>query len=457
MRRVEKQLLFPVRGVECDIAHHDVEPREGRTFPAPFAMNVRGRCSVEHRRRGGSRPGFAVVGDVTSDGGGTWKWPDGSAILWPTGAAITFPGDGTYFAPDGSRVIDPHALPRVSASKGNAPSGVSIATIYRDRVFAASGSDWFCSRIGDATDWDYGGDRDDPSRASAGNCAVAGAKGDTIKAFMPVYDAWLYIATSRSLWCMEADPCSGSFRCISPSVGASGPAAWCWTGRRLFFLSKNGLYGVSPGEAPVHVSEAIPQISGDAGSFIGYDPEEDALHVFTTGGDWYVELEGERPAFWPVSFETGKRPAAACRMTVGGTDKAAFRCADGAWRMFSASTVCEMPSKVAIGPFRVSASDDMDGMLAEIHLATGVSPSVSDQNASVSMKIYMGKSAEDAEHAAASGTSPSGTFSFAAGWNAVWRPRARGAWCVAVIECQRGRWAFEALRAVMRHTGRIRP
>ena len=136
---------------------------------------------------------------------------------------------------------------------------------------------------------------------------------------------------------------------------------------------------------------------------------------------------------------------------VSGVDKAAFLCADGAWRVYDDATACECASKVAIGPFRVSASDDADGFLAEIHFATGISSS------NVSATIYTGHSAEAAEHAAANGTGgASGVFS--SDWNAVWRPRIRGAWAVVVLECAAsGKWAFEALRAVSRLTGRLRP
>lgn len=451
MQTAAKQLHFPLLGVQADKGHHDVETREGHVYSAPFAMNVRGRDAIERRVRGGSRPGMKAVVGVKSSGGGVWTWANGEKILWPDGAEVTFSTGDAVFAPDGTRVIDAHSRPNVAASVGDAPQGAEIATFYRARVFAAVGADWFCSRIGDAADWDYGADRDDVARACAGNVALAGVKGEGITAFMPVHDSYLYVATARSLWCISGDPVGGSMSCISQEVGVAGANAWCWTGRRLYFLSPTGLYSVTPGEHPVLVSDALPDLRGTSASFMGYDPEEDALHVFTTKGDWFVELDGQNAAFWPVSFQTGKRPTNACRMMVSGVDKAAFLCADGAWRVYDDATACECASKVAIGPFRVSASDDADGFLAEIHFATGISSS------NVSATIYTGHSAEAAEHAAANGTGgASGVFS--SDWNAVWRPRIRGAWAVVVLECAAsGKWAFEALRAVSRLTGRLRP
>ena len=450
MKTAAKQLLFPLLGVQAIKAHHDVETRDGKAYAAPFAMNVRGRCAIERRLRGGSRPGMKTVEGVGQTGVGKWLWPDGTPVLWPDGKEVSFRGEQTYLAPDGSRVIDLHAVPRISASVGNAPVGATVATFYRARVFAAVGTDWFCSRIGDSADWNYGADRDDVARACAGNVALAGKKGDAITAFMPVNDSMLYIATSRSLWCINGDPANGSMVCVSPEIGMSGAAAWCWTGQRLYFLNANGLYAIAPGGQPVHVSYALPFFKGDAGSFIGHDPVEDALHVFTANGDWYVEIMGEAHAFWPMGFATASSPTTAFRMNVGGKDRVAFLCADGKWRVYDDSVACESESRVAIGPFRISASDDTDGFLAELHIATG------EGSANVSAVLYTGHSAEAAERAAKNDTGGIST-TFISGWNVVWRPRVRGAWAVIVLQCAGGKWAFEAMRAVMRHTGRLRP
>ena len=461
MRTTAKQILWPVRGVEEIAAYHDATPdttSQTRSYAAPFALNVRTRGPIEQRERGGTRPGMSVVTGVTCSSNGRWMWANGSPLLWPDGKEVAFLTDAVSYAPDGSRVIDLHAVPRVAASVGNAPEGATIATVYRARLFAAVGADWFCSRLGDFADWDYGAEMGDVARACAGNVALAGCKGDSITAFMPVNDDMLYIATSRSLWRLAGDPCGGTLSCVSTEVGVSGAAAWCFSGNRLFFLSDKGLFGLVPGERPVLLSSAISRFRGYGASFMGHDPEEDALHVFTdvpaTGNttvasDWYVEL-GERPAFWPVSFATATRPVSACRMTVDGVDKAAFMCADGEWRVFDDSVQCEGASKVAFGPFRVSASDDTDGFLAELHVT------LADQSANMTASCYMAHSAERAEKIARAGTGGI-SFSFAAGWNAVWRPRQRGAWCVLVLECASGKWAFEAVRAICKHLGRLRP
>ena len=457
MRTTAKQILFPMLGVACDLGHHDIYPRETRAYPSPFAANVRGRCAIERRLRGGSRPGMAVVELDGSSATGVWRWANGSPILWPDGREITYLAEQGVKAPDGSMVIDLHALPRIAASKGNAPSGVSVATLYRARVFAASGASWFCSRLGDEADWDYGAEMGDVARACSGNVSFAGRKGDDITAFMPVGDSYLYIATHRSLWCISGDPADGTMACVSPEIGVSGPSAWCWDGARVYFMNDKGLFVVTPGNAPIRLSSSFLDMRGTAATFMIHDPEENAVHAFgvsamSNDGDesWFMELESEKPAFWPMSFLVGKEPVATRRLTVNGIDKAAFVCADGKCRVFSRAVPCEMPSCVAIGPFRVSDSDDTDGFLAELHVtsAAGSQP--------ITATLFTGHSAEEAEHRAVDGTGGI-AFDFTAGWNAVWRPRRRGAWAVVVLNCAEGAWAFEAMRAVLRHTGRLRP
>lgn len=451
MRTVSKQIVWPVRGVERISAYHDAVPDETRAYAAPFSMNVRGRGPLERRMRGGSRPGLRVVEGVSASANGSWAWSNGEKILWPDGTPMAFTPNSELLAPDGTRIIDLHAVPNAASSIGDAPKGATIATLYRARLFAAIGSDWFCSRIGDTADWDYGADKDDAARACAGNVALAGRKGDGITAFMPVDDKYLYIGTSRSLWCLSGDPCGGNLSCVSPDIGVSGAAAWCRWGGRLYFLSGRGFVSVAPGEAPTVLSAAIPNLVGDADSIMGFDPYDNAVYAVAGDETWCVELDGSRSAFWPISFEYDEQPTKIARMTVNGRDCVAFLCRDGKWRVFDEDAPCSRRSYVALGPFRVSSSDDLNGVLAELHVTTA------EGSSDLMATVFTAHTAERAVKFARMGTSPVPSFVFKAGWNAVWRPRVRGAWCVVVLDCPSGKWAFEAVRAICRIAGRLRP
>lgn len=412
MRTAPKQIRWPVRGVETITAYHDATSdaaiAQGHAYPAPFALNVRTLGPIEERMRGGSRPGLSPV-------------------------------------PQGAFVRDFHPAVSVpAAERGDAPD-TTLAAKYRDRVFAASGADWFCSRMGRHADWDYGADMGDTTRAVAGNLAFAGDRGETITAIMPVDDGTLYLATEHTLWRLQGDPASGQMHLVSREYGCVGPKAWCCANQRLLFVSHRGFTSLSYGEMPVLKSEALPGFPVDADTILGFDAKTNCAWSFSRGGVFMVEVGmGTVTApFWPMSF-------ASLPSAVGSCDGRVAFLMDGAWMRLDESVPCESLSFVGIGPFRISASDDSDGFLAEIHAT------LAEGGADVSAHLFTARSAERATKLAIAGEGGA-EFEFAAGWNPVWRPRARGAWAVLVLSCQSGRWAFEAARAVCRQLGRLRP
>ena len=454
MRSVSKVLHFPFAGLSRSLSVRDnTQPSETRTYGTPLALNVRGSCTFADRKRGGSRPGLAPFGEVVSSTTGRWLWPNGEPVLWPGGAEMLFRRQQTeYTAPDGASIIDSHAVFTVAASRGAAPSSPTAFTFYRARAIVAEEVQWYASAVGDVTDWDYGGDSDNPARAVSGNLALAGRRGEKITAFMAVDDSRLYAATARSLFVMS-DPAAGMQR-VSEFVGCVSANAWCVVHGALYTLSTQGLYRITPGELPLCVDAEIPEaLRGASAALLAYDPEEDAIHIFTDLGDFFFDV-GE-PAFWPVSIPQYARPSAIARCISGKIDKTLLLGADGTWRTFSATTTKDdstvtLSSIVAIGPFRTSGRDDEDGMLDTLHmvLATG--------SADVSLEIYPARTAEAAlDKATATTPAPAYTATVGAGFNHTIRPRVRGAWCVIVLRGT-GRWAYETATATCKQLGRLR-
>lgn len=408
MRTTAKQIVWPVRGVEEATAYHDAAPDAARTYAAPFSLNVCTRGPIENRERGGSRPGLSSV-------------------------------------PQGTFARDFHPSVQIpSVAKGAAPSGNILTERYRDRIFAASGADWFCSRVSDASDWDYGADRDDIVRACAGNLALAGARGETITAIMPIDDGTLYVATEHTLWRMQGDPANGEMHLVSREYGVVGPKAWCAANQRLFFVSHRGFVSLTYGEMPRYQSGGLPHFPTNADTILGFDAKENCVWSFSSGGVFMIDagMGTTETAFWPMFMPM---PDA-----VGTADGSIALHYDGGWKRFDDSVACESHSSCAFGPFRISSDDATDGFLAELHIT------LAEQGADMTASLYAAHSAERAAKLAQGGDGGI-SFDFAAGWNAVWRPRLRGAWCVLVLECAGGKWAFEAVRAICRHTGRLRP
>lgn len=457
MRTVSKALHFPSLGVAAHLAYSEATiPDENHAYATPAAKNVRGTCTFGDRARGGSRPGLrAVAGTVVVVNSGKWLWPNGEAVKWPTGDNIAYStASEEISAPDGSAIIDPHEPFAVHCTTGNAPSAPSLAAVYRDRLFLASGADWFCSRIGDHGDFDYGADGEDSSRALAGNCAVAGRKGETITAFMPVGDSAMYVATSRALYVFQGDPSAG-IRRLSEFTGCVSANAWCSTPQGVVFVSLDGVYIIQADGGLRLLSSRLPEaFSGWSSALLGYDPEAGGVHVFGTkvsglteeAQDWFVDMEAG--AFWPVEVPAAMRPTAVCRIVSGGVEKAALRGADGTWRTFQEGQTKDgdtaIQSELVIGPFRVSSSDALDGILDEVRVVLG------EGSGNVSIGVAVSKTAEGAAKAAREAVAD-----FAQGYNFTRRARRRGAWACLKLSATT-RWAYESILVTLKHLGRLR-
>ena len=413
MRTVAKQIYWPVRGVEQSSAYHDAAPDSQRTYASPFALNVCTRGPIESRERGGSRPGVADVPSASQ-------------------------ADVRDFHPV-------YAAP--SADVGDAPTGASVVSKYRDRIFAARDADWFCSRVGKYHDWDYGADYADISRACAGNLAFAGERGETITAIMPIDNGMMYVATQHTMWRLIGDPANGELQLVSREYGVVGPKAWCNANRRLLFVSHRGFVSLTYGEMPTFQSGGLPFFPTDPETILGFDAKENCCYSFSPGGDYLVDvgMGTQNPAFWPIALPFD----ADVPQAVGTYNGAIAFKFNGTWRQFDDSVACELPSQIAFGPLRVSASDGEDGFFAELYAT------LAEGSADVTATVYTAHSAEAATRRAINGVGGT-AFDFPAGWNPVWRPRKRGAWAVVVLSST-GKWAFEAMRAVCRHTGRLRP
>ena len=275
---------------------------------------------------------------------------------------------------------------------------------------------------------------------------------------MAVDDSRLYAATARSLWAM-ADP-AGGMQKVSDAVGCVGADAWCVADGVIYTLSGQGLYRVVPGEAPVRVDGEMPQaLKGCSTALLGYDPEEDAIHIFTNRGDYFYEIAAK--AFWPVSMPTTMRPVAVGRCVSEGVDTFVLCGGDGVWRRFSAAATkdgaVDMDSYVAIGPFRTSGRDDEDGMLDTLHIV--LAEVGLNESESVAVEVYPARTAEAALRKCADGVlsaaEPAFSATVGAGFNHTIRPRVRGAWCVVVLRGT-GRWAFETATAECKTLGRLR-
>ena len=399
MRNVAKRLKFPLLGVAKNLSYQDTTyPTEGREYATPMAVNVIGSCVFEGRTRGGSRPGLAAV-------------------------------------PQGTQVTEAHPTD----------------TIYRDRKIVFDGSVWMASAIGNHDDFDFGKDSGDPSRAVAGNVALAGKSGEAITAAIPVSDSVLFLATHRAIRMVQGEP-TAAVSTVSDNVGVISRDAWCFDGQRVWFMGANGLYAMAPGESPLLASSQLPDdFKGWSAATLVYDAENRGIHIFGQS-DYFYDIEAK--AVWPIQYNAAIRPTAGGAAVVNGVNKSAFRVGNE-WYFWDETAakdagLYDIISEVTIGPFRCGVRDDGDGLLdtLTVTLARG--------SADVSISVNTAKSAEETVPTLTSDAPSLRSFPAAPGWNPVVRPRVRGAWAVIVLSST-GRWAYESILANIKTLGRLRP
>lgn len=416
MQRVPKQLKFPLAGIAADIDYGSAMiPVEGGSYATPKAVNVLGDCVFSGRRRGGSRPAL-----VHHD------WID----------AAKFHEEHEQFAATGL-ILD---------------GGVSATAKYRGRIVAASGALWYMSAIADETNWEFNGDSEDPSRAAAGNLALANRPGEDITAIAPLRDSALVMATEHTLWVLTGDPLDGTMKNVSENVGIVSRDAWCYDGTTLFFMGVNGLYATNFETPPMLISSRLGNILKRFGPCVlGYDEGNRAVHITNGANDWYFDIDAK--AFWRLHYNDSARPVRFGTLDAADGNTFAFVCADGVKRVWDDFAEKDdggmvVVSSVDIGPFRCGMRDDTDGMLDELSVA------LAEGSSDVKAFCYFASSPEVVV-ARAVDMPPDAEFSLHEGLNGNLRPRRRGAWCLIRIASS-SRWAYESALATVKTTGRLR-
>jgi hypothetical protein len=404
MKKRPVEFVFPVAGVLRRHAQQSQQP-----YSTPKALNIRPESVWEQRYRGGTRPGLTKAFStqlgissnravrmlttiqhvssnvlktrvVASAGGNThYELDDGTfssslpvgGLLDPT---VTISGtqlvhavdllqklyvadwdpDATISANDRApKVFDPAlgagGLSKLTATDGTLPLGCPCIASFRGRiVLAGAYSDphqWYMSRIGDPTDWDYAEGVDDPAAAVSGTLAPAFKVGEAITALIPTSDECLVFGCATSLWILRGDPLGGGhLDVISKEIGMVSHGAWCTTPEgAVVFLSHDGLYMLYGGcsvTGPQSLSrERIPVelLNVDRRTKIvnlAYDTYSRGVHIFLTPTDfsaathWYFDWENK--AFWQMSYPAAQQataiharrdfPASESVVLIGGSD-----------------------------------------------------------------------------------------------------------------------------------------
>jgi hypothetical protein len=250
-----------------------------------------------------------------------------SSSTFPINANAAFVSAATLFGKtyivDGTSIrmldLSDNTMKTYTASAGSAPTGCTIAVNYRGRLIL-SGSDtdpqnFFASKLGDPTNWDYSGTT--PDAAYAGNDSKSGLVGAPIHALIPISDDLLVIGLEQSMWKMEGDiSAGGSLVCISDFAGISSATAWTKApDGSIYFVGPRGFFKMDAAASGVtEISElAYPQFFQSinrATNFINvmYDADIYAVRIFVTPAVQSVTAttsmvyDLRAGGFWPQDF-----------------------------------------------------------------------------------------------------------------------------------------------------------
>lgn len=384
------------------------------------------------------------------------------------------PGDGTaaFRIERGTKVYDPSddslALWTATASKGQIPQSQPLIVRYRDRLVLGGGAEaphvWYMSRAGDPLDWDYS--QEDASAAVAGTNADAGTMGEPIFAMISHSDDYLVFGCQNSMWVLRGDPkFGGMLDNLSENVGVVDKQAWCYGPEgQILFLSRDGLYGLSPGaqQYPQSISrEVLPKALRDISSStftvtMAYDLRDRGVHIYLSSANvqtvehfWF---DWEQKSFWPVTLEGNYDPTALTvfyspdlRQTVVllGSRDGFLRRYDN---FFETDGGNQFSSYVTYGPIRLGGRNLNDGIITELVGTLGV------DSGNVTWSVLVNDTPEGVSTASAFET---GTW--VAGLNYNNHPRARGAaFILKVANAESRRWAMESAHAAVKKTGTTR-
>jgi hypothetical protein len=404
---------------------------------------------------------------------------NGTSALSSTGKPQGTASTGKMYFVDGSATlaldVATATASNLVASAGSIPAGCKLAAMYRDRLVlaapAATPQNFFCSRVGTHTDFDYS--QTDPAAAFAGNASVAGRIGDPITALIPATEDIMLIGGDHTLHAMRGDPADGgSIDLISDTVGVLGPNAWTKApDGTIFFVGTGGLYQMAPGGSPTDLT------AGVWGEFfrtidrttnwitLAYDRDRHGLYVFVTpataGTATHLWWDARSGGLWPIQFPNDTGPISALvydgdgpadRVTLlGGRDGDVRKMAltdggDGA---------TAINSYALIGPYKTSDIQERTIQWMDLILGEPASfHTVSDWKVRVEMRAAstVEKAVNSPDHTAVR------TITGKARRQTRWQTRLRGnAFVLKLSNSDVDRtWAFERLSALFLPSGTVR-
>lgn len=389
----------------------------GATYDTFQVYTGRNLATYRQTNLVGVSAGSIFEGDISTQAtvvtGGTTQLSDS---IIPQGGS----SGGKYYFVDGLNIrkldIATHAMETYTATAGTAPSFCTVACFYRDRLVLGAPRDtpqnFFFSRVGTHTDWDY--TQTDSATAFAGNASIAGRIGEPIVALMPFSDDILLIGGDHNLWAMRGDPADGgSIDMVSDAIGMLGPNAWTKApDGTVFFVGTGGFFKMAPGSSlPVNLSSDkwndFFRTINRASNYIrvAWDRDRQGAYIFitpvTSGTATHLWYDLPTGGFWPLQFPNTFGPVTALVYDGDGPDDRAalLGTRNGYIQKLTQTDKSDdgtaISSRVLIGPYK--NSDVTEAILEWIDVILGEPQTgFADSDYNVTASVLAGQTAEKA-------------------------------------------------------------
>ena len=301
------RMPFPYKGLDESLSFQDERP-----LTTPSCQNVRGYEPLTGRMRGGTRAGYSLftpnqfnsgasIQDIssiaiqnTSDatsmkstrtvkyltvaGGKLYSFTSAgqtalNASFLSTTMPVVYSSEccGVLWWVDGTQYKYYNAAAGTTgtwtASAGSLPASGSerarLITTYRGRIVLAGlrtdPANYYMSRVGDPTDFDYAPSTETDLDATAGNTANASKAADAITGLISWSDDVLIFGCNSSIRIMRGDPLEGGEVDFVSDIGMAWGKAWCKDpyGTVYFYGSDGMTYSMTPGNSPRKMATQI--------------------------------------------------------------------------------------------------------------------------------------------------------------------------------------------------------
>ena len=156
----------------------------------------------------------------------------------------------------------------ISRGSGVIPPRCKLVSFWRGRMILARSTDdphnWFMSRLGDATDFDFFPPTPDTLQAFAGNLSKTGLAPGIITGIAPYSDDLCFFGCENAVYRLDGDPgmatvssAGGRFSLVTDQVGMTFGHGWTKDpfGNFYFFGNRGGVHRIAPGSVPVSMTD----------------------------------------------------------------------------------------------------------------------------------------------------------------------------------------------------------